>query len=465
MNYKVTFYKDYVELLTERKANFVNKLKALTSRVFEQLAQKVGTRGKTNGMAILEFLKQMAASGKKVWHGAVTLDDYRNLEIDYLPNTGEPIPFKFKFIYDGENDYTKFSSSGHCLQKIIRGKMFIAEIYLELHFTLGRTEDRYAVRDLINTVQHTLVHEIAHAKDESNVEELKSYKDKSRTSDADIQYIEYWLKPTEIRSHMNEMIQILSSKRYNNPKRTMKRMYKDSDKAQERGMEFTDELKNRYKKVYGMLNKSMSEETTDEKSKDALMTVLNRAFRGQCQKLLKNFIFDYHIAFIRDSSPMMKQRYYDKYFPNTDVPSLEQMKEFHEAIKNVTRGFTKLKSEVIKSYKKSITLYGHVSDEDRQMVDEFNEMYGDLWIIDTLSSAFQSYNYKLLKKLGKQMIEKFREKYNLLTKGMLTKQAKAYTRELEKKYGKGSEGMEDFFNSTPPKQEHHVEIPSWLRHE
>lgn len=449
MNYKVTFYKDCVELLTERKANFVNKLKALTSRVFEQLAQKVGTRGKTNGMAVLEFLKQMAASGRKLWQGGFTLDDYRNLKIAYLPNTGQPIPFKFKFVYDGEGDFTKFSSRGHCLQKIISGDLFIAEIYLELHFTIGHTDDNLAVKELINTIQHTLVHEIAHAQDESNIEEMKSYKDKSRTSDEDIRYINYWLKPTEIRSHLNEMIQILSSKRNNNPKRTMKNMYKTADKAQERGIKFTDEQKDRYKRVYGMLNKSMSNETTDEKSKDALLAVLNRAFRGQCQKLLKNFIFDYHIAFIRDSNPTMKQRYYDKYFSNTDVPSLEQMQEFYESIKNVTRGFTKLKSEVIKSYKKSVILYGRASDEDKQMVDEFNELYSNLWIKDTLASAFQSYNYKLLKKLGKQMIEKFREKYNLLTKGMLTKQAKAYTRELEKKYGKGSKGLEDFFNSDP----------------
>lgn len=453
MKYKVTFYKDYVELLTERKANFVDKLKALTSRVFEQLAQKVGTKGKTNGMAILEFLKQMAASGKKVWYGDVTLDDYRNLKIDYYPNTGQPIPFKFKFVYDGESHFTKFSSSGHCRQRVITCKMFIAEIYLELHFTIGQghTDDKLAVRNLINTIQHTLVHEIAHTKDESIVEELKSYKDKSRTSDADIQYIEYWLKPTEIRSHMNEMIQILNSTRHQNPKRTMRNMYKTADKAKEIGMEFSDEQKDRQKRVYGMLNKTMSEETIDEKSKDALLIVLNRAFGGNCQKLLKKFIFDYHIAFIRDSSPMMKQRYYDKYFPNTNVSSLEQMKEFYEAIKNVTRGFTKLKSEVIKSYKKSITLYGHITDDDRQMIDEFNELYGDLWVNDTLASVFQTYNYKQLKKLGKQMIENFREQYNLFTKGMLTKQTKAYTRELNKKYKTNTSGMEDFFNSTPPR--------------
>lgn len=37
------------------------------------------------------------------------------------------------------------------------------------------------------------------------------------------------------------------------------------------------------------------------------------------------------------------------------------------------------------------------------------------------------------------MIETYREKHGFMTKGMLTKQAKAYTRELEKKYDKGSE--------------------------
>lgn len=42
MNYKVTFYNNIVELLTERNANFVNKIKHLTSRVVKELANKVG---------------------------------------------------------------------------------------------------------------------------------------------------------------------------------------------------------------------------------------------------------------------------------------------------------------------------------------------------------------------------------------------------------------------------------------
>lgn len=41
MNYKVTFYNNLAELLTERKGNFVNNLKKLTSQVVTKLAKKM----------------------------------------------------------------------------------------------------------------------------------------------------------------------------------------------------------------------------------------------------------------------------------------------------------------------------------------------------------------------------------------------------------------------------------------
>ena len=439
MNYKVTFYNNLVELLTERKANFVNNLKKLTTQVVTKLAKRMasemGRQEKTSGLTIFEFLKTMALKGKKVWSGQITLDDYANLEIPYLPNTGKPIPFNFEYICNGTNEFSKFDASGHCLHKVIMGKKLVGEIYQKMTFSINPDDNPNSiVKQLINEIQHNLVHELAHAQDEYVIDELSTYKSKSRTSDDDIQFIEYWLKPTEIRSHFNEMIQIISSKRHNSPRRTFKNMYKDSDKAQERGVEFTDEQKNRYKRVYGMLSKSISNETIDEKSKDALMTVLNRAFRGNCPKLLENFIYTYHISFVRDFSPKMKERYYDKFFPNTDVPSLEQMQEFHEAIKNVTRSFTKLKKEVTDDVTKRGRARGYFSDEDRETVNEFNNLYSNLWKNDTLKSAFDSYNPKILKKLGKQMTETFREKHGYMTKGMMTKAAKAYTKQLEKDF-------------------------------
>ena len=58
MKYKVTFYNDLVELLTERKANFVNNLKKLTSQVITKLAKKMaaemGKQEKTSGLTILK---------------------------------------------------------------------------------------------------------------------------------------------------------------------------------------------------------------------------------------------------------------------------------------------------------------------------------------------------------------------------------------------------------------------------
>jgi hypothetical protein len=101
-------------------------------------------------------------------------------------------------------------------------------------------------------------------------------------------------------------------------------MWKTHDRARDLGYN-SGEWGDQQRKVYGMLKKKHQSTTIDEKSKDALMTVLNRAFRGNCQKLLSNFIYTYHIAFIRDFNPKMEERYYDKFFPDTDVPSLEQM--------------------------------------------------------------------------------------------------------------------------------------------
>jgi hypothetical protein len=458
MNYNVTFYKNELEMLTERKANFVNNLKKLTSQVVAKLAKKMaeemGRQEKTSGLTIFEFLKTMALNGEKVWRGGITLDDYTNLEIPYLPNTGKPIPFKFKYICNGTNEFSKFDAKGHCLHQVIRGKKLIAEIYQEMTFSINPDGNpNSTVKELINEIQHNLVHELAHAQDEYVADELASYKTKSNTSDEDIRFIEYWLKPTEIRSHFNEMIQIISSKKHHSPERTFRNMWKTHDKAKEIGYE-GDEWGDTERTVYGMMKKKQQSTTVDEKSKDALMTVLNRAFRGNCPKLLANFIYTYHIAFVRDFSTKMKERYYDKFFPNTDVPSLEQMQEFYEVIKNITRGITKLKKEITDTVVKRGKARGYFSDEDREIVNEFNDLYNNLWKNDTLKSAFDSYNPKILKKLGKQMIESFREKHGYMTKGMMSKAAKAYTKQLEKdfreKYGSGAEGMEDFFNSTPP---------------
>ena len=49
MNYNVTFYKDTMQMLTERKANFVNKLRKITSEVTTKLANEMGRKYNVTG--------------------------------------------------------------------------------------------------------------------------------------------------------------------------------------------------------------------------------------------------------------------------------------------------------------------------------------------------------------------------------------------------------------------------------
>lgn len=125
----------------------------------------------------------------------------------------------------------------------------------------------------------------------------------------------------------------------------------------------------------------------------------------------------------------MKQRYYDKFFSNTQTQPLDKMNDFFDAIKTVTRTFTKLKKEIEKRYR---SYYGNPDQETVEMVQEFNKMITELWEEGDLTPAFNDYDPKLLKKIGKKIVESFREKYGLMTKGMMTKAAKEYIKSLER---------------------------------
>ena len=63
MNYKVTFYNNLVELLTERKGNFVNKLKKISSNILDMLGKEIerqyGIKG-TTAQKIIQFMLKNA---------------------------------------------------------------------------------------------------------------------------------------------------------------------------------------------------------------------------------------------------------------------------------------------------------------------------------------------------------------------------------------------------------------------
>ena len=430
MNYKVTFYNDLVELLTERKANFVNNVKKLTSQVMSKLARECGGNGETSGMAILNHLKQMHHDREKVWRCGITLDNYKNFKLDNLPNTGEPIPFKFKFVTGGDNEsHSRFDARGHVLPKTIMGRKFISEVYIELDFSLCLTDNpKIVVKQLINEIQTTLIHELAHAHDEFMMSELSQYKEKG-VSDEDLRYILYWTKPTEIRSHMLEVIQVLNSKRYNNPERTFRNMFKTSQAAEEAGMKYTEKEKQNMKTAYSMLKKHNSTITIDKKSSEALNTVIDRAFRNQCPPLHKKFIYDYHLAFIQQSNPKMKERFYDKLFPNTPTQPLDKLNDFLEGMKSVARALSKLDNEI----SKHVTMCWRSSSWKRvEMIQNaektkaaYKDFHNKIWENDSpMIQAFEDYDVKILKNAAKQMIEKFRSQWGFETKAMLKKSTK-----------------------------------------
>ena len=64
MKYQVTFYKDEMEMLTERKANFVNQLKKLSTKITHELFNKIEGNGKGVDK-IINFMKSMIERGKK----------------------------------------------------------------------------------------------------------------------------------------------------------------------------------------------------------------------------------------------------------------------------------------------------------------------------------------------------------------------------------------------------------------
>jgi hypothetical protein len=191
-------------------------------------------------------------------------------------------------------------------------------------------------------------------------------------------------------------------------------------------MKFDKDEKDYKRKLYGILKQGQRSSTISKEAWDIMWGIINRSLLRKESNNLKKFIRAYHVAFVRDYNEMTKQRYYDKLFKDIDVPSIEQMNTFLEEIKTIYRSLMRLKNEV----EKSLSARHEISDEDRQMVGEFNEIItGKMWVRDEFQNVFIDYNPKQLKKVAKEIIENFREEHGFMTKGMLTKKAKAWRKE------------------------------------
>lgn len=391
MNYKVTFYKDKLEFLTERKSNFVNQLKKITSRLTTQLADKIqrmyGLKG-TVGERLIKFLNRItkgAERGRKIV--SVSTDIFKNLEIPSLEIESEPIQIVFTFQHSGkENEVYTFETSGDCYVQFYGArKRIIRQISILVKYTINelRPNDTGAISDFLNALQSSLVHQIAHANDENTSQQFNSYNNYDDQQDDYVKffnYMRYFIKPTEIRSHMNQVVKILSSKKHATPERRMKNMYKtsyDSSVRQQYPTPFTDRAKNFQKQAYGYLKKSHYNKTIDEKSKEALLDVIYKSFRGNLPNSIRQFIFQFHISFVRNSDETMKQRYYDKLFPNTECHELWKMEQFFQNIKYSLK----------------------------YIPDNINKFSKEIWDNKNVSKAFQECDYQLLLSSIKELFE------------------------------------------------------------
>ena len=217
----------------------------------------------------------------------------------------------------------------------------------------------------------------------------------------------------------------INSKRYNNPKRTFKNMYKDSDKAasrEEYPTPFTDEKKDLQRRAFGKLDKSVKEQGDSHKGIDALYTVLGRAFRSRIPQNMKKFVAQYHVAFVRDSSPKMKERYYDKLFTSQNPPSLDLMNDFFEEIKTVYRSLTRVSNALKKKYDNPY----RYSETYHKKSNEFNKFEDEMWDDERMKQVFQTFDPKALKKTSKVIIDEFKKTHEIDKDSMPPSRPKRY---------------------------------------
>lgn len=406
MNYKVTFYNDLVELLTERKSNFVHKLKGLTTKIINELtneiSKKYNFRG-TTGEKLVQFLLSMTKDKNKS----------SNSIHFYLPINGEEIPVDFYFMCRRTDlDVFFIRTNGAC--RTINHPFRGPELYFisfNVNFALNEKtakNTKEIQKKIIDDIHHTVVHELAHAYDEHLFDEMNDNKKEAKSSNKSLEYLKYWLKPTEIRSHLNGVFKALASYRHETPKRVIKNFYKNADKAsnlEQDPIPFTQDKKDTLRKNYANMVELDNSKQSYELSIKGLNEIISKSFRNRLPKSLRQFIIDYEIAFSRDFSSKMKERYYDKLFQGYEVPSLEQMNTMFEAIKTVYRGTLRIYNAIKKKYyfKNSKT-----NDLWVKIESLFNIWEDSIWDNSMMEAAMKANDPKKLKAAAKKIFDSFK---------------------------------------------------------
>ena len=406
MKYKVSFYESLEHLLTERKANFVHKLKSLTTKITNEMMKQIDKmydfKG-TLGDKFVQFLLTMTKDRER-----------RKEELRFsFPINGKNVPINIKFECVNKNlrEFYLYTD-GHCL---FFGK-YLNSINLNIRFGLNE-ETVQNSQDIqskfINKIHNTLVHELAHAHDEHLNDESDTYEEGKKAQNEDLKYLNYWLKPTEIRSHFNEVFKGLSSIRHVNPKRVIKNYYKDADKdasKEEDPIPFTQDTKNKMRQGYAKMREFDNSSPSYDLAVKALSDVISKSFRDKLPQSQRQFLINYHVAFARDYNPKMKERYYDTLFKGYDAPSLDQMNEMFEVMKSVFRGVTTIFKALKKKY---YSENPHWQERWWKTESTFKEWKDVMWDNPKMTKAMNSNNPKELKKAAKETLELFKSEMGI----------------------------------------------------
>ena len=380
MNYKVTFYNDVMQMLTERKANFVNNLKKLATLITNKLASEVKTDGKTVSEKITNFMIQMGQNDKANERLLFTLDGFIS--------QNKPIVICVDFNCKSNSRFPTFDINGACYHNSENNKFTVTHVQVVVNFTVDiyylEQSKKIMVSNFIKNFHPVLVHELAHSKDEHLKDEQKSKRVGSRHEM--FKFLMYFIGATEIRSHFNEMLPYVKDKKIFSPKREIKSKWKELEKTD---IESKNELRKKFSSLSNEYNSSNNE------FEDALKKVIKMSF-GSADKNLQKFIFDYHIAFARDFNATMNTRYYKPYFSNLNPPSLKQMNSFLTGIRDVYRQLVKLETLI------TYGGYDYCDYMYSTMAENFFTQDGDF------DEVFETYDKKKLLEISENVIDNFK---------------------------------------------------------
>lgn len=177
MNYKVTFYKNETEMLTERKANFVNQLKKLSSELTSKIAQKCYKNG-TQANRIKEKL------GKNYSFSF----DFQN--------------FTVNIIFSHSKDYT-FRVSGNSKILDFGGHYIPKEMTIKIESNGKNISQEEVIKKLHQTISHELIHMFYFE---------STTKIKPKYDNAFMKQVLYFIQPNELKAHCMELVTLIATK-------------------------------------------------------------------------------------------------------------------------------------------------------------------------------------------------------------------------------------------------------------